>query len=525
MLGMHPDKHPHSPAARTAAAALTILSVLTASLLAASCGGKGQDTLFHAIACVPYVSLDPSVEQSNGTCILHNVYETLTIYDDQTAGIKPCLAESWECNAIMSEWTFCLRKDVLFHDGSELTASAVKQSVERTMRKGKGAAYIWDCVDSVETPDSHTVLFKLKYAAPLPLIASSGSAAYILSPAATGRDEAWFNEGNDAGSGPYRIVAASGNSVTMEAFESYRGGWRKGQFRRVFLQEVPDKARRMNYLSTGDADIASFPDVEALARMPGCSLASGSSWRSVIMMFNSSKAPCSGKDFRKALAYCFPYGDMVSRSLRGRASLSKGMLPPGMWGHDDSLPSYTLDLEKAEEHLEKSGMRGKTVTISYQPDGDALDEMMEAFRGNLEKIGLLPILLKVDWDSQRKMATNPVPEARQDVLVMDWWPDYPDPAGTMKPLLSNQGLDKGFNYCYLDDARIELALNRAAMQTLHNQDDAARIYGQLQRFVLDECYLVFLYDSALPVGIKAGLKGVRIHPSYETCLHYYDITR
>lgn len=525
MQVMHPE-NPLSPhAARLPAALLSLLALLPASLILAACGGSPRRTLFHAIDCAPYMSLDPSVEQSDGSCVLRNVYETLTVYDDGTGEAVPCLAESWECNAIMTEWTFTLRKDVLFHDGSELTASAVKKSVERTMRLGKGSSYIWDCVSSVEAPDARTVTFVLKYAAPLPLIASSGRAAYIISPAATGRDEAWFNAGNDAGSGPYRIVAASGNSVTMEAFESYRGGWSKGQFRRVFLQEVPDKARRMSYLRTGDADIASFPDEEELARIPGCSLASGKSWRSVIMMFNGSKAPCADKDFRKALAYSFPYGDAVSRSIGGRAALSKGMLPPGMWGHDDSLPSYTLDLEKAGEHLEKSGMRGRTVTISYQAEGEALNEVMEAFRGNLEKIGLLPILLRVDWDSQQKMARNPAPEARQDVLVMDWWPDYPDPAGTFRPLLSGQGPDKGFNFCYLDDARMELALNRAAMQTLNNRDDASRIYGQIQRQVLDECYLVFLYDSAIPVGIKAGLKGVRLNPAYETCLYYYGITR
>lgn len=514
MEAMQKKKHPYH-----------LLAFLPAVLMLASCGGRPKDTLFQALDWEPYLSLDPSVEQSNGTCVLHNVYETLTVYDDTAGDIGPCLAESWTSNAIMTEWTFRLRRDVLFHDGNELTAGAVKQSIERTMRLGMGASYIWDCVSSIDAEDAHTVKFHLNYAAPLPLIASSGSAAYIFSPSAMDKDEAWFNEGNDAGSGPYRIVAAARSSVTLEAYEGYREGWKKGQYRRVFVQEVPDKGRRTDYLRTGEADIVFFPDMNRMAQLTGCELSVNSSWRSVIMMFNTEKSPCSGRDFRKALAYSFPYEDTVNRRLKGRATPSKGMLPPGMWGHDDSLPSYSLDLGKAEEYLEKSGKKGSTVMISYQAEREDLNEAMETFRANLEKIGLVPILLKVDWEAQQKTATNPNPEARQDVLVMDWWPDYPDPAGTFTPLLSDQGIDKGFNYCYLDDAKINLSLNRAAMQTLHDKESASQIYVALQKQVLDECYLLFLYDSAIPVGFKSGLKGVRINPAYESCLYYYGITR
>ncbi len=504
------------------AAALLALAPLLAGC---SAGGNSQDTFFHAIDGVPYTSLDPSEEQAEGICVMRNVYETLTVYDDVTGEVKPCLAESWSSNAIMSEWTFKLRKDVLFHDGSELTASAVKDSIERTIRLGTGSAYIWDCVSSIETDGDKTVIFYLKYAAPLPILAASGISAYIISPAAVGRDAAWFNEGNDAGSGPYRIAAASRSSVTLEAFESYRNGWHKGQYKKIFIQEVPDKGHRTAYLQSGEADAVFFPDIDRIASFAGCKLSVNTSWRSVIMMFNTAKAPCNNTDFRKALACSFPYEDTVNRGLKGRATLSKGMLPPGMWGHDENLPSYTLDLDKAKEYIAESGLSGTTVTISYLTGRDDLDGAIETFGRNLEQMGLKPILLKVDWNTQYRMATDKNPEARQDVLVMNWWPDYPDPAGTMKPLLSNLGLDNGFNFCYLNDAKIELTLNRAAVQTLAARENAAQNYISLQKMVLDECYLVFLFDAATPVGSKTALKGVRINPAYEASLYYYDITR
>ncbi len=504
------------------AAALLALAPLLAGC---SAGGNSQDTFFHAIDGVPYTSLDPSAEQAEGICVMRNVYETLTVYDDATGEVKPCLAESWSSNAIMSEWTFKLRKDVLFHDGSRLTAAAVRDSIERTIRLNEGAAYIWDCVDSIEAEGESTVKFRLKYAAALPLIASSGSAAYIMSPASTGRDEAWFNAGNDGGSGPYRIAAVARSSVSLEAFMSYRGDWGKGRYRKVFVQEVPDRERRTGYLESGEADIVSFPDVDRMAKLAGSSLKVNTSWRSVIMMFNTAITPCLNRNFRKALAYAFPFGETVNRTLRGRATRSSGMMPPGMWAHDEDLPSYTQDLDKARDFLKTSGLKGTAVKISYQAGRDDLDLTMEQFCRNLEEIGLVPILLKVDWDAQQRMAVNPSPDARQSVLVMDWWPDYADPAGTFRPLLSNQGLDKGFNYSYISDPYIEQSLNQAEMKTLQNQKEAAEIYAKIQKKVLDECYLLFLYDSAIPLGVKTSLSGVRINPAYESAIYYYDITR
>ncbi len=502
-----------------------ILSTILSSLLLTGCGKKKQDVLYHALAFAPYVTLDPSVEQSTGTCILENVYETLTFYDDIAEVVRPCLAESWTSNAIMSEWTFRLRKDVVFHDGKSLTASAVKQSIERTMRLGAGASYIWDCVASIEALDESTVFFSLKYAAPLPIIASSGSAAYIFSPSAMDKDEDWFNEGNDAGSGPYRLVAVSKSSVTLEAFESYRGGWGTNKFKKVFVEEVPNEDRRTALLAEGEADLAYFPDVERMESLANCELNVDSSWRSVIMMFNTKKQPCADENFRKALAYAFPYDEMVNKVLKGRATLSKGMLPPGLWAHDDSLPSYTTDMEKARELLSRTGHTGEPFTLSYQPDRNDLNEVLALYRRNLEQLGLSPTLLPLDWESLQNMAIDPRPEARQDVLIMDWWPDYADPAGTFRPLLSDQGLNTGFNYSYLHDVAIEHELQRAVMLTLQNQKDTAKIYSSIQRRVLDRCYLNFLFDAATPVGSRKGLKGIRINPAYEACMYYYEITR
>lgn len=179
--------------------ALTILSV---SILAAAwlcgCGkirkteSRDADVLYHACYSEPYVTLDPSAEQSNGIRILYNVYETLTHYDDKTGEVIPKLAVEWSSNADATEWVFKLRNDVQFHDGEKMNAEAVKKSIDRTIALNKGAAYIWDSVDSIEVTGEYEVTFHLRYGASIPLIASAGYGAYIMSPNAGRRGPSYF---------------------------------------------------------------------------------------------------------------------------------------------------------------------------------------------------------------------------------------------------------------------------------------------------------------------------------------------
>ncbi len=500
--------------------------VLASLMPLTSCSTKNtanQDVLFHVIGSKPFSSLDPSVEQADGVNILKNVYETLTVYDSKEKQIKPCLAESWTSNATKTEWTFNLRKDVLFHDGTPLTAAAVKKSIDRVMFLGKGASYIWDCVSSLEAQNAHTVVFRLNYAADLPLIASSNSAAYILSSACASKDESWFNKGNDAGSGPYRIAAVSRTSVALQAFEAYRDGWQKGKFKKIFIEEVPRQERLDNYMKKGEADIVFLPDSQKSSSLSNYRLDIGKTWQSTILMFNTEKAPCSSEDFRKALAYSFPYREAVEEVMKGHASYAEGMVPEGLLPQGLATPSYRFDQDKAREHLRRSEQENVTLTLSYHINSKELTKLLELYRKNLEAIGINLILMKTDRDEQQKMARNPNPEERQDILLMNWWPDNADPAGSFKLLLSDQGLDKGFNYCYLHAPEITLALQIASILALENQEEAIKIYRSLQQKVYDHCYLVFLYNEDISIATRKDIRGVTINPAYASCIYYYSL--
>ena len=128
-----------------------------------------------------------------------------------------------------------------FHDGAPLDAATVKFSVERNREKNACSAYLYEAIEFIDAPDSSTVVFRLSYPAPLDLILSSGIAAFIMSPAAAEKERAWFAEGNELGSGPYRIAQYEpGQRMVLVRNPDYWGGWQEGHIDRVVYEMVED---------------------------------------------------------------------------------------------------------------------------------------------------------------------------------------------------------------------------------------------------------------------------------------------
>lgn len=518
---------------RKKTAALLALSVMTVSLLA-GCGEGAEkksgsdDVLYHAYYSEPYVTLDPSTEQSNGVKILYNVYETLTHYNDRTGEVEPLLATAWESNADGTEWVFQLRDDVLFHDGAKMNAEAVKKSLGRTISLGKGAAYIWDSVDSIEATGEYEVTFRLRYSAAIPLIASASSAAYIMSPEVLDKDVEWFNEGNDGGSGPYTVSAISARAVTLTAYPDYWKGWKEGQYQNIYIQEVPDSGTRRELLESGEAKLASdfsAEDVRALSEEEGFTVQSANTFTNVMLMLNTKSSPCSDPDFRKALAYAFPYEETVDTVLEGNGKRSYGMVTEGLWGHSEELMQYSCDLEKAGEYLRRSGLTDVTVTVSYMGSDASYDRMLRLYKENLAQLGVTLKLLKMDWDAQRALAESADPDDCQDIMLMKWYPDYADPASWFSTLLVNAGDSAGFNFCYLDDDVFGARCQEAVKLTATDKDAAEKLYIRMQEEILDECYMIFAYDTRQNYVVSDTISGVYENPAYQTCISYYAITK
>ncbi len=91
-------------------------------------------------------TLNP-LESTNDTVLkfMTLVYESLVIYGVD-ASAEPCIAEEWSTADDGRTWLFKLREDVYFHDGAQLTAYDVKNTIEYI--KEKGGTY-GECVSGI----------------------------------------------------------------------------------------------------------------------------------------------------------------------------------------------------------------------------------------------------------------------------------------------------------------------------------------------------------------------------------------
>ena len=519
-----------------------LLCIVMAAALLSGCGGSSAPAaqpsanladmkiLYHTHNTSPYVTLDPSIEYSNGIMVLQNVYETLTRYDAESGEVVPMLATSWSSNEDGTEWVFQIRDDVTFHDGSALTAKQVEKSIQRAIDMGQGGAYIWDAVESVKATGDYEVTFTCTDASAIDLAASSAYAAYIMSDSAVEKDTTWFNEGNDGGSGPYMISQATGDSVILQAYEDYRGGWNDNQFRNVIIREVPESSARRQMLETGECQLScelSATDLEALeTQTDKLHIYKAETFNNVVMFINTEVSPGNNADFRRALAYAFPYAQTINEIMNGNANPSVGMVPRGLWGHSDEVFQYTFDMDKAKEYLEKSGVDtdGMKLTVTYMTGDDTYASALQLFQANLRSLGIELELKSMEWDQQWAQAQNTDPASRQDMFVFIWWPDYADPVSWFWSLMHSED-EITYNLSYLHDEELDALIDEAIALTVTDREAAEKDYIEAQKINADQAYILNLYDQVHTYVVSNSIDGVSENPAYSYAVNYYDVVQ
>jgi len=513
---------------------LVVIMVFIGTLLA-SCGGApakpAEETpkfAVYALNSEPLTNWDPAIEFSNGIHVDNNIYEQLLRYDAIGKKVMPLLAESYTVSEDGLTWTFKLRKGVKFQNGDELTAEDVKFSIERTMQLGAGASYIWSAVESINVVDPQTVEFKLAYKAPLDLVASTGYAAFIYSKKCVKEDNSWIEEAKGCGTGPYMLKSSKwGDEVILEKFADYWGGWKENSFSTVVFKKVAEPATRRQMIETGEAAITvelPYSDVNALKNNPNVTVYVEPSLQNLIGMFNTQKPPLDKVEVRQALAYAFPYEQVINTVIGGYGRQSYGMVPYGLWGWSDKLPQYKYDLQKAKQLLEKAGYGkgGFKLLLTYTAGNEAEKSAAELYKAELAKLNIDLEIRGMPWDSQWELAKG-APENRQDIFVMYWWPDLPSPYSFLYSTFHSEE-EPLFNLAYYSNPKFDQLIDQANELTSTDFAKAEQMFIDAQKMLLEDAASLFIYDRQdIWVTVK-NLKGFKFNPAYPTVVFFHELT-
>jgi peptide/nickel transport system substrate-binding protein len=527
-------------------AGLLLASGSALALLLAACGGSSNSAspqptstasqvfTYDTNATVMDDTWDPATEYSDGIIAMNNMYETLTRYNAVTHKIDPLLATSWSHSADGKTWTFHLRHGVHFHTGRLMTAQAAKAALQRTIKLGGGAAYVFEAVKTITAPDQYTLVFHLKFASPIDLAASAAYSAYIYDTQAAGSGASssalgkWFNTPHDAGTGPYTVQTWNKGQefeVTETAFGKYWGGWSGARYKKVVFRVVPSDTTAAQLLRSGQVSFVEQmnPSLwKSLKGTPGVRLVNSPSWQNLLGQLN---AKALSLPVRQAISSGIDYKGIIA-ALQGAGVPSSGIVPAGLLGHFSNLPNYSYDPAKAAQLLHQAGYGpGKkplNLSLTYT-QGDTNEQVVATLiKSSLARLNLNVTVQSLAWPTQWARGKSANAAQHQDIFMEYWWPDYADPYSWFVNLLQTEK-QPYFNLSYYSNPTLDSQINRVESLVATNRTAGVNLYHSMQVEILQQAPIAFLYNDNYQYAMSTGFTGLQVDPAYPNVVFAYNL--
>ncbi len=275
------------------------------------------------------------------------------------------LAETFEPSDNAKTWTFRLRKGIEFHNGKTMDAKDVVASINHhrgpdSKSAGKG---LIAAVEKIETPDKHTVIFKLSNGnMDFPWLLSERT--FAIMPEKDGKPD-WAS---GIGTGGYILVNFEpGVRTEMKRNPNY---WKEGRahFDEVEFIAIADINARTSALSSGKVDLMDRCDLKTahlLDRRSGINVEEVVGTQHYTLPMNTTVEPFNDNNIRLALKHAIDREAIVKTVLRGHGMVGNDHpIAPSNQFFAKDLPQLTYDPDKAKHYLKKAGFSSFKVNLS-----------------------------------------------------------------------------------------------------------------------------------------------------------------
>jgi peptide/nickel transport system substrate-binding protein len=351
---------------------------------------KMGGTIRMSLADSDATNFDPIIPTDN-----MSIWTMLLIYDQlirvgpDGTSLEPGLAASWQKSDDGLTYTFTLR-DATFHDGTPCTSADVVYSIDRAAHlEASQWAFIFSAIDKLEAPDPKTVVITLKSIwAPFEADLALFSASIIPKAAHEAQAEQLFQ--HPIGTGPFVFDSWEKDvQITLKKNPNY---WDAGK---PYLDELDflvltDANARMLQFQSGDLDIATlvpYSQLESLRANPDVVVLDAAVARIDYIGINVTREPFGDVKLRQAMNYAVNKDAIIQNVLFGSGQVANTYLPL-MYGHDDTVPAYAYDLDKAKALVaESAGKDGFEAEIIIGTGDPVQSQIAQLVASDLEKIG------------------------------------------------------------------------------------------------------------------------------------------
>jgi peptide/nickel transport system substrate-binding protein len=455
--------------------------------------------------------------------ILQSIFDSLLTID-KDGNLYPGLATEWEPNDDYSEFTFGLRDNVTFHDGTPFKADAVKASFDHIMSdavlESGGKSLLTDHkYVGTDVVDDYKV--KVKFEAPYPLFLRDAARQWlaISSPAALEKSGADYGR-NPVGTGPFKFVQWDAQSqIVLEKNPDYNWGPEFASHQgpasldQVVFRILPEAATRLTAFETGEIQMAGDPpslDAVALADSGKGSIETfAQPGIPAILMINTAKAPTDDINVRKAMILALNQDELAQTAFQKLGLPAYSVISPTTWGYDEgSANTYRFNLEEAQRLLEEAGWidangdgirekNGENLTIDW-PDNPAWSEAFnELVSGYLTNAGF-----EVNYRSMDDGAQYEELLAGNYTLVYMYW-TRPDPS-PLRYLFHSENLGGGAWTNFKSD-ELDNALADGDTQTdeeLRKQD-----YAKAQQIIMENALVMPMFTVNTSYLVDPAVQG------------------
>jgi len=484
------------------------------------------------------------IDDSNSSWVMNNVMEGLVGLKPGTTGeVIPVLAESWTISDDALSYTFKLRQNVKFHDGTDFNADAVKVNYDRWLNIPQAYidaeyTYYMDTVlghgdksnlESVTVNSPTEIVLKLRAPNSAFLLTQTLVPFAIASPKALEDGKAndpdftknTYAQGGPTamtGTGPFKFKEwIVGDHITVDKNPDYWDTTNAAHLDSVVFRIILDSTATLNALQTeGEVDIAQTispidaasaagdPNLQAIDRGSSCNLFQ--------LSMNQTHKPFDNLKIREAVAYAVNKQALVDAFYGGEAGavVADNWMPVGTISYKPlDLPKY--DPDKAKALIAESGVTDLSFEFWYpdtsRPYAPDIKGEFEALLSDLEAVGFKPTPKTAPFRPDYLANSS---GGKYPAWVLGWTCDWQGPDNFLNTAFfgyrdrSDKTFGPNEEFGYKNDAMWD-AMDKALKTT--DPAEADQLWQQAQDLIRADMPTVPLVSSKPPAAAKAYVKG------------------
>lgn len=492
------------------------------ALLLPGCGGSGggagggsasaSKTLTVAIAD-NVKQPDPALAFDTwATAIVHATTRRLVDYDAE-GKLVPDLAEKWDISTDRRTYTFHLRPDARFADGTPIEAEHFVAAIKRVQDPATGSpgADFYAGIRRIEAKDAHTLEVQTRMPEPtlLNVLGMTFAAPYKAS----------ADPARPVASGPFSLEEfQSGTRAVLK--RNPEDARNSSNLESIVVQMGVEPPLQMTRYTAGEVDLLPgipLADYQRILQDPAQkdNVAQGVVNQTWYFGMNTTRPPWNNPKVRRAALLAIDRNRQAQLSGAGQAA--NGILPPHVPGYSADRKLPERNVEEAKKLLAEAGfpngIPASQKTVMWLASNEQYQRHAQAIQSDLAEAGI-PIDLRPVGYSEYLAGYR----TNADCWYGGWYPDFPDAGNFLEPVLHGKSIRPGKspNAARYNNPQVNALLDRAHITPL----GAAResMYQQAESMILDDAPWVPLYFEVETRYFRDGVTGVSVHPVWRQML-------